>query len=141
MMRYIVPKGFIAVDGASLTVCDVNEAQRFFTSIGEDDRQDNDEDDDNIGSNWFTIMLVPHTQQSVILPTKDVGDIVNLEVDVLGKLVEKSIEGKMLAIGDQMKGLQTTIESQSKELAAMGDVVLGLSMRLHQMEERLTKGD
>lgn len=64
-MKYIVSKGFIAVDGTSLTICDV-------------------------GRNYFTFMLVPHTQMNVVIPSKPIGDLVNLEVDVLAKLVENS---------------------------------------------------
>ncbi|CAN4103329.1 unnamed protein product [Withania somnifera] len=66
ILRYIVPKGFIAVDGASLTVVDVF-----------------DEDE------CFNFMLVAYTQQNVVIPTKKVGQKVNLEVDILGKHVEK----------------------------------------------------
>jgi riboflavin synthase len=51
LMRYIVPKGFIAIDGTSLTVCEVNHAE-----------------------GWFTFMLVAYTQQHIIIPTKQVGD-------------------------------------------------------------------
>ncbi|KAJ2690524.1 Riboflavin synthase alpha chain [Coemansia sp. RSA 1285] len=65
-MRYIVPKGFIAIDGTSLTVCDV---------------------DDKDG--WFSIMLIAYTQSHVVLPAKNEGDLVNIEVDMLGKYVEK----------------------------------------------------
>ncbi|KAI0491706.1 hypothetical protein KFK09_025966 [Dendrobium nobile] len=66
LLRYIVPKGFITVDGTSLTVVQVY-----------------DEDDS------FDFMLVAYTQQKVAIPTKKVGDKVNLEVDILGKYVEK----------------------------------------------------
>ncbi|OAY82435.1 Riboflavin synthase [Ananas comosus] len=66
LLRLIVPKGFIAVDGTSLTVVGV---------------------DDDDGS--FDFMLVAYTQQKVVIPTKKVGDKVNLEVDILGKYVEK----------------------------------------------------
>ncbi|XP_055823252.1 riboflavin synthase-like [Solanum dulcamara] len=66
ILRYIVPKGFIAVDGTSLTVVDVF-----------------DEED------CFNFMLVAYTQQNVVIPTKKVGQKVNLEVDILGKHVEK----------------------------------------------------
>jgi len=59
-MKYIVPKGFIAVDGTSLTICDVNQNE-----------------------NWFTFMLVSHTQQKVIIPKKSIGDFVNIEVKIL----------------------------------------------------------
>ncbi|KAJ1727062.1 Riboflavin synthase alpha chain [Coemansia biformis] len=66
LMPYIIPKGFIAVDGTSLTVCDV--------------------DDDE---HWFTIMMIAYTQAHVVMPSKAVGDKVNIEVDMLGKYVEK----------------------------------------------------
>lgn len=64
LLRYIVPKGYIAVDGASLTVVDVLP-------------------------DAFTFMLVAYTQQHITLPRKRVGSRVNLEVDVLAKYVEK----------------------------------------------------
>lgn len=64
LMRYVVPKGFIAVDGISLTVVDAL-----------DDR--------------FTIMLVAYTQEYVTLAGKRAGDKVNIEVDILGKYVER----------------------------------------------------
>ncbi|WP_322495669.1 riboflavin synthase [Chloroflexus sp.] len=64
LLRYIVPKGYIAVDGASLTVVDVLP-------------------------DAFTFMLVAYTQQHITLPRKPVGSRVNLEVDVLAKYVEK----------------------------------------------------
>lgn len=70
IMRYIVPKGFIAVDGTSLTVVDVF-------------------DDENA----FNFMLVAYTQQKVVIPAKKLGSKVNLEVDILGKYVERLIVG------------------------------------------------
>ncbi len=63
-MKYVVPKGFIAVDGISLTVVDAL-----------DDR--------------FTVMLVAYTQQHATLGRKQAGDRVNIEVDILAKYVEK----------------------------------------------------
>ncbi|XP_050207338.1 riboflavin synthase [Mercurialis annua] len=66
LLRYIVPKGFIAIDGTSLTVVDV------FDDEG-----------------CFNFMLVAYTQQKVVIPLKNVGDKVNLEVDILGKYVER----------------------------------------------------
>ncbi|KAJ2611000.1 Riboflavin synthase alpha chain [Coemansia sp. RSA 1365] len=66
LLRSIIPKGFIAVDGTSLTVCDVNDDER-----------------------WFTIMMIAYTQTHVVMPTKSVGSLVNIEVDMLGKYVEK----------------------------------------------------
>jgi riboflavin synthase len=66
-LRYIVPKGFIAVDGASLTVVDV----------GPDD---------------FAVSLVYHTQQNITLPRLRPDDPVNLEVDIIGKYVERALQ-------------------------------------------------
>jgi len=63
LMRYIVTKGYITLDGTSLTIVDV-------------------------GDNWFNVTLVAYTQQHIVMPTKAVGDGVNIEVDVLGKYVE-----------------------------------------------------
>ncbi|KAL8506555.1 hypothetical protein ACS0TY_017445 [Phlomoides rotata] len=66
ILRYIVPKGFIAVDGTSLTVVDVSEEE-----------------------SCFNFMLVAYTQQKIVIPLKKVGQKVNLEVDILGKYVER----------------------------------------------------
>lgn len=68
ILRYLVPKGYVAVDGISLTVVDVL-------------------------SDAFTFMLVPYTQERVTLPRKPLGSRVNLEVDVLSKYVEKFLAG------------------------------------------------
>jgi riboflavin synthase len=64
LLRYVVERGFIAVDGASLTVMRL--------------RPDGAE-----------VSLVDHTQQSITLPQKRPGDQVNVEVDVLAKYVER----------------------------------------------------
>ncbi|RYY83580.1 hypothetical protein EON63_10925, partial [archaeon] len=45
--------------------------------------------------NWFTIMLVPHTQYHTILTHKHTRDVVNIEVDVLGKLVCQRVGGQV----------------------------------------------
>lgn len=66
LLKYIVPKGFIAVDGTSLTVVDVFDEEAC-----------------------FNFMLVAYTQQKIVIPLKKVGQKVNLEVDILGKYVER----------------------------------------------------
>lgn len=70
LLRYIVPKGYIAVDGTSLTVVDVS-----------------------LEKNSFTFMLVAYTQQKIVVPLKKPGDKVNLEVDIVGKYVERMMQG------------------------------------------------
>ncbi|GAA0161351.1 transferase [Lithospermum erythrorhizon] len=73
LLRYIVPKGFIAVDGASLTVVDV------FDDEG-----------------CFNFMLVAYTQNNIVIPLKKVGQKVNVEVDILGKYVERLLSSGFL---------------------------------------------
>jgi riboflavin synthase len=65
ILRYVVPKGSIAVDGVSLTVVDVTE-------------------------DGFTVSLIPHTQGATLLCAKPLGWPVNLEADVLAKYVERA---------------------------------------------------
>jgi riboflavin synthase len=64
ILRYMVPKGYVAVDGASLTLIEVR--------------------DDS-----FTFMLVAYTQQHIAFPSRPPGSRVNLEVDILAKYAEK----------------------------------------------------
>ena len=66
IMRYIVEKGSIAIDGISLTVAAVDE-------------------------NSFKVSIIPHTLKETILSYKGVGDIVNLENDIVGKYIEKFV--------------------------------------------------
>lgn len=67
IMRYVVPKGFIAVDGASLTVVDCDE-------------------------DGFSIALIPHSAEMTTLGFKNAGDTVNIEVDMIAKYVERFVE-------------------------------------------------
>lgn len=70
VLRYVVEKGYVTLDGASLTVTKV------------DDRE-----------GWWEVMLINYTQQKVVMGAKKKGDEVNVEVDMVGKYVEKSVGG------------------------------------------------
>ncbi|KAI9771626.1 MAG: Riboflavin synthase alpha chain [Geoglossum simile] len=73
ILRYVVEKGFVALDGVSLTVT------RVFDGVqGE-------------GGGWWEVMLVAYTQEKVVITKKEVGDEVNVEVDMVGKYVEKGV--------------------------------------------------
>jgi riboflavin synthase len=72
--RYVVGKGFVAVDGVSLTVVEV-------TASG------------------FAITLIPYTQLNVALLDKRPGDLVNVEVDIVAKYVERFVGGGRLSEG------------------------------------------
>lgn len=69
ILRYIIQKGSIAVDGVSLTVAQVS-------------------------SDWFSVSTIPHTNAKTILSKYKVGDIVNLENDMIGKYVEKLLKNE-----------------------------------------------
>ncbi len=66
MMRYIVRKGSIAVDGISLTVVDAEDRT-------------------------FSVSIIPHTWEATNLSHKRAGDPVNIETDIIGKYVEKLV--------------------------------------------------
>ena len=69
LMRYIVPKGYVAIDGMSLTVVDT-------------------------GADWFTISFIAHTRTVTVARHYAPGGRVNLEVDILGKYVEKLLQSR-----------------------------------------------
>lgn len=64
ILRYIIEKGSIAIDGISLTVIGLTD-------------------------NSFSVSVIPHTVRHTILGSKQVGDPVNLENDLVGKYIEK----------------------------------------------------
>lgn len=64
IMRYVVEKGFIAVDGVSLTVVDCDDSA-------------------------FTVTIIPFTRDNTVLGSKKVGEPVNLEADIIAKYVER----------------------------------------------------
>jgi riboflavin synthase len=69
ILRYVVLKGSIAVDGISLTVAGVTRKS-------------------------FRIWIIPHTREVTALRERKVGDVVNLEADILGKYVEQFVRRK-----------------------------------------------
>jgi riboflavin synthase len=113
LMRYIVPKGYVAIDGTSLTVCEVVEA-------------DGDGEGEGGGGacGTFTFMLIEFTQKKVVVAQRAVGDRVNIEVDVIGKLVERSAAA---AVAEALR------ESRERE-ARLEAVVAALTKRVEAIE-------
>lgn len=64
LLRYIIEKGSITIDGISLTVVDVNEQS-------------------------FRVSIIPHTIKETNLGSKKIGSLVNLENDIVGKYIEQ----------------------------------------------------
>ncbi|WVQ85595.1 riboflavin synthase, alpha subunit [Cryptococcus sp. DSM 104549] len=69
LLPFIIEKGYVTIDGASLTITEVDDAQRT-----------------------FGIMLIAHSQEKLTLTGKEVGGTVNVEVDCVGKYVLGSVE-------------------------------------------------
>ena len=67
VLRYIVEKGSITIDGISLTVAYVDDK-------------------------CFKVSIIPHTQAVTALKYRDRGSVVNLETDIIGKYVEKLLK-------------------------------------------------
>lgn len=65
LMRYVVPKGSVAIDGISLTVGEVKKG-------------------------WFAVYFIPHTLEVTTIGSKKAGDEVNIETDLLAKYILKS---------------------------------------------------
>ncbi len=71
VLRYIVEKGYVTIDGASLTVTKVEDGPE----------------------GWWEVMLIAYTQEKIVTAAKKAGEEVNVEVDQVGKYVEKSVAG------------------------------------------------
>lgn len=69
VMRYLVPKGSIAIDGISLTVA-------------------------TLARDYFTVSVIPHTAAQTTLGQKNVNELVNLENDLIGKYVARLLAGQ-----------------------------------------------
>ena len=67
VMRYVVSKGFIAVDGISLTVVDCD-------------------------SSSFSVSVIPYTRDHTVLGDRQAGDQVNLETDIVARYVEQFVK-------------------------------------------------
>ena len=82
LLRYIVEKGSIAIDGISLTVATVD-------------------------SRSFQVSVIPHTREVTALSERKIGDTVNLENDIIGKYVERLLAP---ASGEDAKGSGLTMD-------------------------------
>ncbi|KAG8743157.1 Riboflavin synthase alpha chain [Ceratobasidium sp. 428] len=72
LLPYLITKGYVTLDGASLTLTHVDDAQRT-----------------------FGVMLIAHTREKITLADKQVGARVNVEVDMVGKYVERAVLGAL----------------------------------------------
>ncbi|CCG83652.1 Riboflavin synthase [Taphrina deformans PYCC 5710] len=81
VLKYVVEKGYICLDGASLTVTRVDDST-------------------------FSVMIIAYTQQKITLGLKDVGEVVNVEVDQVGKYIERMIAPHIKNLEDKLAALE-----------------------------------
>ncbi len=98
ILRYVVHKGSITIDGTSLTVAALTEKS-------------------------FSVALIPHTLAVTVLAKRKIGDRVNLEVDILAKYVERMLAGSPT----QGKNAQSSENGQVEASLGIGDSAEGRS--------------
>ena len=95
VLRYVVYKGYVALDGTSLTVTKV---------------------DDEAG--WWEVMLIAYTQERVVVAGKKVGETVNVEVDMMAKYAEKAMSGYVASLGEGGEGGNALLEKVVERVVA-----------------------
>lgn len=86
LLKYIIKKGSVAIDGISLTVTQTTDTD-------------------------FSVSLIPHTAKETTLGFKDVGDRVNLETDIIGKYVERMLNWDKKRDGAALLDKNTLLEN------------------------------
>ncbi|QRV94955.1 riboflavin synthase alpha chain [Ceratobasidium sp. AG-Ba] len=87
LLPYLITKGYVTLDGASLTLTHVDDAKRT-----------------------FGIMLIAHTREKITLANKPEGARVNVEVDMVGKYVERAVLGALGGEGAPGQGIVALVE-------------------------------
>jgi riboflavin synthase len=91
-MRYIFAKGYIAINGASLTIAEV-------------DRE----------ANWFEVWLIPETLRMTVFGQKKVGDSLNIEIERQTQVVVDTVRNMLQeTLGPLMPALETLLAQQGK---------------------------
>jgi riboflavin synthase len=129
IIRHVLPKGFIAVDGTSLTVCDVRQPAAPAAAAAAAAPSSHSGGGGGSGG-AFTFMLIAHTQAHIALPRKAVGDRVNLEGDVLGKYAAAAADAAVARLGGAVAALE----------ARLSTALAGLEGRLAALEAKAAAG-
>lgn len=88
LLKYVVMKGSVALDGTSLTVCKLH-------------------------GNEFSVSLIPETRRRTVLGMKKVGDSVNIECDILGKYVERFLCGSEVCYSKKVSNIDMEFLSRN----------------------------
>ncbi|GAA6063915.1 hypothetical protein JCM10212_003533 [Sporobolomyces blumeae] len=95
----LIPKGYIALDGTSLTLTHLSVP-----------KPGDEYHEEGGGRGVFGVMLVVHTQSRTVVAMKDVGETVNVECDVVGKGVESVVRNVLEGGGEKGGALEAMIE-------------------------------
>jgi riboflavin synthase len=108
-MKYIFAKGYIALDGASLTVSETNKAEC-----------------------WFEVWLIPETRRMTIFEGKRVGSVFNVEIEratqVVVDTVRDALEEKLGAL---MPALEALLAQQGLDVDALAEPLTGITHHSH----------
>ncbi|KAJ7193311.1 riboflavin synthase [Mycena pura] len=99
LLQYLIPKGYVTIDGASLTLTGVDDARR-----------------------QFSVMLIQHTQEKITVGRKAIGAKVNVEVDMIAKYIEKSVVAAVAGSGDS--GLRRAVENIVESVLAKKGIIV-----------------
>jgi len=93
-MRYIFAKGYIAINGASLTIAEANRDEH-----------------------WFEVWLIPETLRMTVFGQKQVGDAVNIEIERQTQVVVDTVRSMLQeTLGPLLPALETLLAQQGKTL-------------------------
>jgi riboflavin synthase len=94
MRDVVIDKGYVALDGASLTIC-------------------------NTTKSTFQVMLIAHTQQCIVLPHKEIGDHVNIEADIMGRYLRSYMDSSNAATRSELYWVSAAIGVCSAVIGAV----------------------
>jgi len=104
--KYVFAKGYIAINGASLTVSEVNRAE-----------------------GWFEVWLIPETRRMTVFEDKQVGDHVNIEIE---RSTQVLVDSVYAAVSEQLGPLLPALQAFAQERGLVLPGVEGLSPPLRR---------
>ncbi|BCE02276.1 riboflavin synthase subunit alpha [Marinicellulosiphila megalodicopiae] len=98
--RYVFPKGYIALNGASLTVSDVNKIE-----------------------SWFEVWLIPETRRMTVFELKQIGDLINVEIERGTQVVVDTVRDTLQEnLGTLLPLFEKILLQQGVDIEALGSI-------------------
>lgn len=103
-LRYLFPKGYIAINGASLTISDVDKKE-----------------------GWFDVWLIPETRRMTVFESKVVGDALNIEIERGTQVVVDTVRATLEEnLGDLLPMLEALLEKQGVDVSALASTKISI---------------